>query len=55
MFKSQAVAFLLGFTLTSLVLLCIPGIYKKNKEARANQKPAKPPVETATSYRTAHL
>jgi len=51
MFKSQAVAFLLGFTLTSLVLLCIPGIYKKNSQAHANHKPARPPVETAANSR----
>ncbi len=54
MFKSQAVAFLLGFTLTSVVLLCIPGIYKKNNQDRTNQKPTKPVVETAASYRAVH-
>lgn len=30
--KSQAVAFLLGFALTSLVLLCIPGVYKNTSK-----------------------
>ena len=30
--KSQAVAFLLGFTLTSVVLLLIPGISKKTSQ-----------------------
>lgn len=34
--KSQAVAFLLGFTLTSVVLLCIPGLLSK-KTARTSQ------------------
>jgi hypothetical protein len=54
MFKSQAVAFLLGFTLTSVVLLCIPGLYKKNNQGQANHKPARPAVETAASYRASH-
>ena len=34
--KSQAVAFLLGFTLTSVVLLFIPGIYKNTKKGNAS-------------------
>ena len=34
--KSQAVAFLLGFALTSVVLLCIPGLVGK-KTAHADQ------------------
>lgn len=54
MFKSQAVAFLLGFTLTSVVLLCIPGLYKKNNQGQANHKSAKPAVETVASYRASH-
>lgn len=54
MFKSQAVAFLLGFTLTSVVLLCIPGLYKKNNQDQANHKPARSSVETAASYHASH-
>ena len=35
--KSQAVAFLLGFALTSVVLLFIPGIYKNtNRKGHAS-------------------
>ncbi|MDO6431749.1 hypothetical protein Q4E93_14185 [Flavitalea sp. BT771] len=34
MMKSQAVAFLLGFALTSIVLLFIPGIYKNNNSSK---------------------
>jgi hypothetical protein len=30
--KSQAVAFLLGFTLTSFLLLFVPGIYKNTSK-----------------------
>lgn len=32
MMKSQTVAFLLGFTLTSVVLLFVPGISKKTSQ-----------------------
>lgn len=54
MFRSQAVAFLLGFTLTSVVLLCVPGIYKKNNQGRSSHRPARSSAETVTSYRAAH-
>jgi len=53
MFKSQAVAFLLGFTLTSVVLLCIPGFAKKNSQVRVNPKPAKSAVAAVASSREA--
>jgi len=33
MIKSQAVAFLLGFALTSVVLLFVPGISKRTSQA----------------------